>query len=133
MNRTSFHNRLKFQTGLRSFRFSCNCSHRNLFCCFKAIKCCLGSNYETVLLLPSSQFNTLAANVVVNDHKKLNVRISRSTWFWEMVYSSFCRAQAKVSKSKQKTAQETNWPTLSNRAKLSRWVQQSNNEVWQKT
>ena len=66
--------------------------------------------------------NTLATNMVVNDDKKLNVCISRSTWFWETVYSSFCHAQAKVSKYKQKTAQKNNWPILSNQAKPSiRW------------
>ena len=32
-----------------------------------------------------------------------------------------------------KTVQETNWPILSDWAKLSRWIQQPNNEVWQKT
>ena len=63
--------------------------------------------------------NTLATNVVVNDHKKSNVRISWSTWFWEMVYSSFCHAQDEVSKYKQKAAQKTNWSILSNRAKPS--------------
>ena len=71
-----------------------------------------------VLLIPLKEscigvYYNLATNVVVKDHKKLNVHISRSTWFWEMVCTHFVAHRLKF-----QTAQKNNSPIHSNRAKL---------------
>ena len=39
--------------------------------------------------------------MIVNDHKPLNLHISRSIWFWEVVYSSFCQLQLQNINKKQ--------------------------------
>ena len=39
--------------------------------------------------------------MIVNDHKPLNLHISRLIWFWEVVYSSFCQLQLQNINKKQ--------------------------------